>query len=242
MDLISNSSERLILALDGMDKSEAFKLISQIPTLKWVKVGLELFITEGPQVVWDLRAKGLKVFLDLKLHDIPATMIAASKKAAQTGAELITVHACAGKESLLKANFAAKETAYKLGFQTPKLLAVTVLTSWDNETFSKDLRIDQPIDERVEVLAALAKDAGLAGCVCSAWELLNLRKLFPDEFELVTPGIRDHQDKSEDQIRVMSPSEAINGGASRIVVGRPITKSKKPFESFQYFCKEIDDC
>ena len=144
---MNNPSDKLILALDGMDKSEVFCLINQLPDLKWVKVGLELFVSAGPEVVTFLKEKGVKVFLDLKFHDIPKTMSGACRQAAKTGAELISVHACAGIDALKEANASAIQGASEMGFPKPTLLAVTVLTSWESERFANELLITQPLAE-----------------------------------------------------------------------------------------------
>ena len=234
-----NTADKLILALDGIDKIEAFRVIRKIPELCWVKVGLELFISEGPDVIFALKDLGLKVFLDLKLHDIPNTMGGACRQAARSGAELLTVHACAGLDSLIQANESAKDGAAQVGLPAPTLLAVTILTSWDSNKLSSELIIDQPIEQRVELLANLAVKAGLGGCVCSPLEVKNLRKLFFLPFELVTPGIRMKGSSLDDQLRVMTPKEALHCGASRIVVGRPITHSTSPLTAFKNICKEL---
>ena len=195
------TADKLILALDGMDKSETLRLVGKIPDLCWVKVGLELFISEGPDIIFALKDLGLKVFLDLKLHDIPNTMAGACRQAARSGAELLTVHSCAGLNALVQANESAQDGAAQVGLPPPTLLAVTILTSWDYRNFSSQLMIDQPIEKRVLLLADLAVKAGLGGCVCSPLELKSLRKLFLLPFELVTPGIRPKGSSLKDQLR-----------------------------------------
>ena len=132
-------ADKIILALDGMDKSSSMSLIAALPKLTWVKVGLELFVKEGPSFVDELRKQGKKVFLDLKFHDIPTTMSKSCRQAAISGAGLITVHACAGRRALEESNKAAIESALDLGLPVPKLLAVTVLTSWTSSDFAKEL-------------------------------------------------------------------------------------------------------
>ena len=234
-----NPSVKIIVALDGMTKSESLALISKIPELSWVKVGLELFVKAGPDFISILRDQGKRVFLDLKFHDIPSTMANACCEAVRSGAELITVHACAGYEALVEANNATKETASELDLDPPKLLAVTVLTSWDSDCFANDLLIDQPLNERVQSLAQLAFRAGIGGCICSPLEVQKMRPLYPDHFELITPGIRLPGDDLNDQKRVMTPSDAINAGASRLVIGRPITKAINPLKTFEKFCEEL---
>ncbi len=231
--------DRLIVALDGMTKEEAFSLISSLPGLRWVKVGLELFVSAGPEVLVDLREMGLRVFLDLKFHDIPATMAAACRKAARTGAELISVHACAGSNALSKAQTGALEGAVEAGVPVPTLLAVTVLTSWDEENLRDELVLDQSLEARVDWLAKLAKQSGIGGCVCSPLEVRALRRMHPKPFELVTPGVRHLGSDIGDQARVMSPSAALKAGASRLVIGRPITRANNPADEFRRFCEEL---
>ena len=232
-------AEKIILALDGMNESEALALIAKIPNLTWVKVGLELFISSGPEFLNVLQKEGKKVFLDLKFHDIPTTMAKACRQAARTGAKLITVHACAGHKALVEANKAALEGACDLNLPPPTLLAVTVLTSWTAENFAKELFINQPLNQRVELMADLASVSGIGGCVCSPLEVRKLRKIYPHPFQLITPGIRSRDAGLDDQARVMCASEAMKVGASQLVIGRSITKSENPSEAFQCFCREL---
>ncbi len=234
-----NPAQKIILALDGMDGEQAINLASKITGLCWVKVGLELFLSAGPEILVDLRQLGLKVFLDLKFHDIPTTMAAACRQAASMGVDFITVHTCAGLKALQESQYAALEGAVESGFQQPKLLAVTVLTSWDSETLANDLRISEPIALRAQNLASLAHEAGIQGCVCSPLEAEALRKIYPFPFELVTPGVRPLGSDFGDQARVMTPSRALRSGASRLVIGRPITKAKDPLAAFNSCCEDI---
>ncbi len=238
MTLPSPPHEKLILALDGMNKSEVVALISKLPELVWVKVGLELFTSEGPDFIKYLRDNGKKIFLDLKFHDIPVTMSKACFQAARTGAELISVHACAGSKSLKLANQSAQEGADKSNFSPPILLAITVLTSWDRKSFTKDLLIEEEITNRVEHLADLAFKSGIGGCVCSPLEVKLLRAKYPESFELVTPGIRLKGSSLNDQSRVMTPSEALQAGANKLVIGRVVTKSDDPILAFKNICKD----
>ena len=211
----------------------------QVEGLRWVKVGLELFVQAGPGIVGQLREKGLRVFLDLKFHDIPATMAGACRRAAALGAELITVHACAGSEALKAAQAAAVDGAQQGGLDVPTLLAVTVLTSWDEQRLQQEIAIGQSIGERVPALAQLSATAGIGGCVCSPLEAAALRAQHPEPFALVTPGIRPKGSAVGDQARVMGPVEAMAAGASQLVIGRPITKAEDPSAAFAACCSEI---
>ena len=227
------------MALDGMAPEQALAFAHAVPGLRWVKVGLELFVAGGPAVVEQLRALGLRVFLDLKFHDIPATMAGACRSAARLGAELITVHACAGSEALAAAQAAASESAAADGLVAPTLLAVTVLTSWQQQRFASELAIAEPVGDYVPRLARLAAAAGIGGCVCSPQEVAALRAAHPRPFALVTPGIRPAGSPRGDQARVMTPAEAIAAGASQLVIGRPITAAPDPAEAFAACCAEL---
>ena len=235
----AESAERIIVALDGMAPDQALALSQQVDGLRWVKVGLELFVQAGPDVVAQLRDQGLRVFLDLKFHDIPATMAGACRRAAALGAELITVHACAGGEALQAAQAAAVEGAQRSGQPIPTLLAVTVLTSWEEKRLQRELAISQGIGERVPALAQLSASAGIGGCVCSPLEAAALRAQHPEPFALVTPGIRPKGADVGDQARVMTPPDAIAAGASQLVIGRPITKAEDPSAVFARCCAAL---
>ena len=235
----AEAAERIIVALDGMAPDQALAFSAQVEGLRWVKVGLELFVQAGPEVVAQLRGKGLRVFLDLKFHDIPATMAGACRRAAALGAELITVHACAGSEALTAAQAAAVDGAQRAGQPVPTLLAVTVLTSWEQQRLQRELAIGQGIAERVTALAQLSANAGIGGCVCSPLEAAALRAQHPEPFALVTPGIRPKGAAVGDQARVMGPAEAIAAGASQLVIGRPITRADDPSAAFTACCREL---
>ena len=237
--LTSDPADRIIVALDGMEPEQALAFVAQVEGLRWVKVGLELFVQAGPQVVAQLREQGLRVFLDLKFHDIPATMAGACRRAAALGAELITVHACAGSEALQAAQAAALEGAQSNGQPLPTLLAVTVLTSWEEQRLQRELAISQGIAARVSALAQLSATASIGGCVCSPWEAAALRARHPEPFALITPGIRPKGTAVGDQARVMGPAEAVAAGASQLVIGRPITRADDPSAAFAACCREL---
>ena len=239
MDYTNKPNEKVILALDGMDKNGVFEILEKIPEVIWVKVGLELFVTEGPELLSVLRDKGKKIFLDLKFHDIPTTVAKACFAASQTGVEFISLHTCAGMKALKMANEFAHEGAAKVNLMPPKLLGITILTSWTKEKFVGDLLINQSIEERVKHLSTLAFDSGLGGCVCSPKEVKFLRTIYPETFELVTPGIRPLGSDINDQSRVSDASEAIKMGASKLVIGRAITQSNDPAYMFKIFCDKV---
>jgi orotidine-5'-phosphate decarboxylase len=236
---LTAAAEQLIVALDGMGAEQALALAASIPDLRWVKVGLELFTAAGPEVVSQLRQQGKRVFLDLKFHDIPATMAGACRSASRLGAELITVHAAAGRDALQASQEAAMEAASAAGLAPPTLLAVTVLTSWEQERFAAELAIAEPLASYVPRLAALAASAGIGGCVCSPLEVAGLRAAHPAPFALVTPGIRPAGASPGDQRRVLTPAAAIAAGASQLVIGRPITAASDPAAAFSAICAEL---
>ncbi len=240
MSLPNDPTEKIIIALDGMNPDEVLSFISKLPNLRWVKIGLELFLSSGPDFLKRLHDMGFKIFLDLKFHDIPVTMASACSQAAKTGAEFISVHACAGSKALFEANNVAIQSAIDEGFPPPTLLAVTVLTSWSSESFERELGIKQPLDNRVLSLVNLAVESGIGGCVCSPLEVNLVRSIYKTPFEIITPGIRLRSNPIGDQSRIMSPSEAIKAGASKLVIGRPITLAREPVEAFNQFIKEIE--
>ena len=236
--LPASPEERLILALDGCDGEGAMALVEGISGLCWVKVGLELFISAGPGIVTQLRSRGLRVFLDLKFHDIPATMAAACCRAARLGASLLTVHASAGTEAMAMAQHAAAEAATTASLPPPLLLAVTVLTSWRPQSFRQQLAVADPLPAHVEHLARLAAQAGLRGCVCSPRDAARLHRQQP-AMALVTPGIRPHPVQGDDQARTMTPAEAMTSGATWLVVGRPVTQAVNPGLAFAQLCQQV---
>ena len=236
--LPTSPEERLILALDGCDGDEALALVEGIPGLCWVKVGLELFIRSGPEIVDQLRCRGFQVFLDLKFHDIPATVAGACRRAAQLGAGLLTVHASAGTEAMAMARQAATEAATEAGLPSPLLLAVTVLTSWRPQPFRQQLAVANPLSAHVEHLARLAARAGLHGCVCAPRDAARLHRQQP-AMALVTPGIRLHRIQGDDQARTMTPAAAMAAGSTWLVVGRPVTRAVDPGLAFTQLCQQI---
>ena len=240
MTMASHPADRIIVALDGMAPEQALAFTAAVPELRWVKVGLELFVAGGPAVVRQLRDQGKRVFLDLKFHDIPVTMAGACRSATRLGAELITVHACAGHDALAAAQAAALEAASAAGLPAPTLLAVTVLTSWEPARFAAQLAIDEPLEGYVPRLARLAAAAGIGGCVCSPLEVAALRAAHPQPFALVTPGIRPAGSALGDQQRVLTPAQALVAGASQLVIGRPITAAEDPAAAFAACCAELE--
>ncbi|WP_019593133.1 orotidine-5'-phosphate decarboxylase [Thioalkalivibrio sp. ALM2T] len=235
MNPIPEPSTRLIVALDFSEAEAALAFARKLdPAQCALKVGFELFVVAGPELVHRLHGLGFRVFLDLKFHDIPNTVAAACRAAARTGVWLINVHASGGEEMMRAAHAAVRETN-----DTTALLAVTVLTSSDAGTL-REIGVNRKPAEQVRLLGELAvRKAGLEGLVCSAQEAAMLRRLLGEEPLLVTPGIRLEDAGGDDQKRVMTPERAIAAGASAIVVGRPITRAADPGMAMEAFVTRL---
>lgn len=218
----------VIVALDMADPSRALALARAVgPHVGAVKVGKELFVSAGPEMVRVLRAEGVGVFLDLKFHDIPNTVAKAVAAATRLGVQMLTLHASGGTAMLRAAVAGAAEAAAEAGVPVPLLLGVTVLTSHDDASLA-ETGVGARVEAQVEHLARLGVGAGLSGLVCSPWELPRLRACLPSGVQLVTPGIRTGREKADDQKRTLSPREAMAAGASWLVVGRPIHGAPDP--------------
>ena len=236
---IINSEEKIILAIDGLNIYQAKLLLDKCPNIKWVKVGLELFTRNGPSVIKILKDLNKKIFLDLKFHDIPNTMSAACYEVSKLGVDIISIHASAGSKALSASKNASLEGAKLATVKAPYVVGITVLTSLSSEEFRTDLDRENSIEENVVRLAKLSFNAGLDGCVCSPWEAKILRSIYKNNFELITPGIRTKIQQKDDQNRIMNPPEAIRNGASKLVIGRAITKAKDPNKAFIDICDSI---
>ena len=234
-----NLEEKIILAIDGLDMYEAEVFLKKCPDIRWVKVGLELFTREGPSAIKILKDFNKKIFLDLKFHDIPNTMSAACYEVSKLGVDIISVHASAGAKALRASKNASLEGAKLAKVNPPNVVGITVLTSFSSKEFHIDLDRKNSIEDNVVRLAKLSFDAGLDGCVCSPWEAKKLRSIYKNNFELITPGIRTKIQNKDDQSRIMTPYEAINNGASRLVIGRSISKAKNPNKTFLDICASI---
>ena len=218
----------IIVALDVPTTREALELADELgPVVGAFKIGKQLFVSEGPDVVRKLKETGAKIFLDLKFHDIPNTVAKAVQSAIDVGVDMLTVHTSGGSEMLIAAENASNEKAAMLGIDSPLILGVTVLTSMDDANLA-ELGIQEGAQGQVVRLAKLAASSGLRGLVCSPQEIKILREELGNEIQLVTPGIRSNSSPADDQKRTMSPAEAIKAGASWLVIGRPITLAENP--------------
>jgi orotidine-5'-phosphate decarboxylase len=232
--------KELIVALDVDTQAEALALADTLRgSVGGFKIGSQLFTSEGPSVVRDLVARGDRVFLDLKFHDIPNTVAGAAAAAARLGVWMLNVHASGGSAMMRAAADAARAEARKVGGQPPLVIAVTVLTSLDAWALG-EVGVPAPVPSHVQHLAALAQRAGLDGVVASPQELALVRARCGSSFAIVTPGIRGAGDVKGDQQRTMAADEALAAGASYLVVGRPITRAPDPRVAAEQIARACD--
>jgi len=233
-------NDRLIIALDLDSGEKALEIVRGLKDeVRFFKVGLELFSSAGPEIIGKIREAGCEIFLDLKFHDIPATVAKAAVAIVKYGSFMFNVHALGGYDMMKKAADEAKRESERLKVRCPKILAVTILTSMD-ENGLKKAGIDVSIEKEVLSLAGLAKDAGLDGVVASPKEAALIRKSFGREFLIVTPGVRPAWAASNDQKRIATPAEAMKAGSDFIVVGRPVTEAPDPVQAARDILKEIE--
>lgn len=232
-NLNKNNDPKIIVALDYADADSALKLVNQLdPALCRLKVGKELFTAAGPQFVEKLARSNFGVFLDLKFHDIPNTVAKACTAASNLGVWMLNVHASGGLEMMQ-----AAKKAVDISDSKPLLIAVTVLTSMNQETLNQ-IGIHTDLPTHVLNLAKLTQQAGLDGVVCSALEAEMLRSNLGSEFCLVTPGIRPANASKDDQSRIVTPADALALGSSYLVIGRPITQADNPLAALEAINQE----
>lgn len=223
------NKKSILVALDFDNKDAALQLIDKLdPNMCRLKVGKEMFTLFGPEFIKEIHQRDFEVFLDLKFHDIPNTVAKAVTSAAELGVWMTNVHASGGLAMMQ----AAKHALEAYGDKAPILIAVTVLTSMSDDDL-KLIGIDVPAFEHVQRLAALTKEAGLDGVVCSAHEAKVLKSKLGNDFKLCTPGIRPVGADKGDQHRVMTPPQAIEAGSDYLVIGRPITKADDPLAALK---------
>ena len=226
----------VIVACDFSSAAETFAFLDKFTEEKpFVKIGMELFYAEGPQIVRDIKARGHKIFLDLKLHDIPNTVGKAMRVLSNLDVDIVNLHA-AGTSAMMKA---ALEGLTRPDGTRPLLIAVTQLTSTDEQTMRSELLIGRPLDEVVMCYARNAASAGLDGVVCSPLEAGKVHEKCGADFLTVTPGVRFADGEVGDQKRVTTPAQAKELGSDYIVVGRPITKAEDPVEAYRRCVKEF---
>ena len=236
---IRHPKDRIIFALDVEHFSEAQYWVNLLKDqVGMFKVGKQLFTHAGPKVIDMIRKRSQNIFLDLKFHDIPTTVAKAGAEATKLNVSMFDLHALGGSEMMRKTVEASRATAKELGIPKPLILAITILTSMDEDTLN-EVGIRGPILEEVGQLALLAMKAGMDGVVASPKEIGIIRQQCGEKFLIVTPGIRLPSDKKDDQKRTMSPKEAISAGASYLVIGRPIKEATDPLEAVQRIVEDI---
>jgi len=224
-------NKKVMIAMDFPGKEKGRHVIEALAGSGcWAKVGLELYAHEGPEIVRELKSLGFPVFLDLKLHDIPNTVANAVRSLLRLEPDLLDVHCSGGYEMLARAAETVREAERATG-KRPLLIGVTVLTSLGEQDLHAELGVTRNLNEQVLALAALAKRAGLDGVVASAREAALIREVLGPDFLIVTPGIRPAWSAKNDQVRVVTPKDALAAGSSYLVVGRPVTAAENPREA-----------
>jgi len=230
---------QLVVALDVPTAGHAERLVDELYSLDVIfKVGLEALYGYGDRIFAYMEARDVRHFIDAKLHDIPRTAGAAARQLVRQGTHIINVHAIGGNDMMRAVVDAAAERAGDLGMTPPHVFAVTVLTSIGSEDLN-ELGFHGGLGETAMRLAALARDAGCDGAICSAHEVRDLKRYFGEDFLTLTPGIRPAGSAHGDQKRVTTPSEAAHAGSDYIVVGRPITEAGDPLEAAKAILEEI---
>lgn len=225
---------KLILALDLPDRESALKILDVLRgKLEWVKIGLQMYLKYGADFVREVSGMGFKIFLDLKLFDIPNTVASAVESVSALPVSMLTIHASGGREMMRRAVESAAERNPEL-----LILGVTVITSFDADSLA-ETGVELEPEWQVEKLAKLAVDSGLKGLVCSPLEIEGLRSILPEDTVLVTPGIRPSGSSADEQKRIMTPADAARAGSDFIVVGRPILKAENPAFAVSKILEEI---
>jgi orotidine-5'-phosphate decarboxylase len=241
MQSLLTPQDRLVLALDGDYIALALTLVDELRrAVGMFKVGHQLFTAYGPEIVRRITDKGCRVFLDLKYHDIPATVAKASAEAVKLGVSIFNVHALGGFDMMKAAAESAEQAAARLGAPSPIVLAVTVLTSMDEESLRRELKIGRSPPRTVSHFARMAQRAGLGGVVASPQEIAILRRAVRGTFVILTPGVRPSWAGKDDQKRIMTPGEAVAAGADYIVVGRPVLKADDRRQAVDRIVREIE--
>lgn len=218
----------VIIALDFKDRKETMEFLKQFPEPIYVKVGMELYYAEGPEIVRLIKNMGHQVFLDLKFHDIPNTVKGAMRSCLSLDADMVNLHASGGREMMEAAMEEVKKAEHR-----PLVIAVTILTSMSEAALHDDLHVEGSLEDSVLRLAAMTRESGLQGVVCSAWEARKVKDSLGEDFLTITPGIRPEGKEKGDQVRVVTPAMARDMGSDFIVVGRPVTAAEDPYATYK---------
>jgi orotidine-5'-phosphate decarboxylase len=228
------STDRIIVPLDVPDTQRAMELVDRLPGVGFWKVGLELFVNSGAEVIKLLHERKKRIFLDLKFHDIPNTVAGACRSAASLDIDFLTVHAANGRIGLNAAVDAVAHTE-----KSPSIVAVTLLTSFNSREVAFDLHIPLEMQDYALQMAMMAKESGCHGAVCSPQEVAALRRACGQDFLLICPGVRPQWSTSGDQRRTMTPYQALQAGADYLVIGRPITAAVDIVAAWEKIAEEM---
>lgn len=228
------TADRIIVPLDVPNLEAAIALLDALPGVSFWKVGLELFVSTGPEILEILRARDKRIFLDLKFHDIPNTVMRACRAASHYQVDLLTIHATVGRSGLKLAVDGLAQSPFPT-----KLIAITLLTSLISRDLAFDLKIPLELPDYILQMALMAQESGLQGAVCSPQEVAQLRQACDPNFLLVCPGVRPLGSQTGDQARVMTPQKALAAGADYLVIGRPITTAPSPQQAWEMICQEL---
>ncbi len=241
MSMTLTPKDRLVLALDIDYDKEALAIVHELKDVVGTfKVGHQLFTAFGPDIVRRITNAGGRVFLDLKYHDIPNTVAKASAEAVKLGVSIFNVHALGGFDMMKAAAESAKEEAQKQNLPTPLVLAVTIITSMDEKSLRKELKIARSLQREVAHLARLAQRAGMHGVVAPPQEIKMLRRAIRGAFVILTPGVRPAWAGQDDQKRIMTPGEAVAAGTDYIVVGRPVLRAAKRRDAVKKILEDME--
>ncbi len=234
------AKDKIIFALDVANKDEASKWISVLKgRVGFFKIGLELFTAAGPDIVSQVKAAGIRVFLDLKFHDIPNTVAGAVRSAVRLGVDMMTLHLSGGSAMIAAGVDAAREESSNLGLKKPRIIGVSVLTSLGDSDM-KELGFRSNAVEQVMTLLSVALKSGADGMVCSPADLDRVSPLAPKGFTIITPGVRPAGTDKGDQSRVATPASAIKAGSSLLVIGRPISAAIDPVKAVELIVSEME--
>lgn len=237
---MTSIAERIMVALDYPHAKEAYALVDHLQGIPcYIKVGMQLFYAVGPAFVEDLKAKGYKVFLDLKMHDIPNTVKGGAASITRLGVDMFNVHAAGGKQ-MMEAALEGVEAASTAGSTSPIVIGVTQLTSTNQQVLNEEIGIAGTVEAAVIRYARLAKEAGLHGVVASALEVRGIKEQCGTDFYTITPGIRPVGVDAGDQARMMTPKQALQQGTDFMVIGRPITGAPDPRLALETILEELN--
>lgn len=233
--------DKLIVALDYTSRADAERMVETLKdTVTFYKVGPALFLPYGPSIIEYLKSRGLKVFLDLKFHDIPNTVAKTAETIVQLGVDIFNLHASGGYEMMAKTVEVVQAMCNQKSTR-PLVLAVTILTSLQDDFLEDVMGSDRKLEDEVIILAKLSRDAGCDGVVASPWEIESLKRECGQDFYVLTPGIRPKGAPGYDQKRMKTPGEAIEAGSDFVVIGRPITEAENPRQTALEVLREMEE-